>query len=407
MSLIQPLLKGLAQPLLIPTTGLPADYWDAVAALGEKWSLNGSLIGSNGTPVTFTRASQKIYQDSQGKWRSYAVDTPAYGVGLSLEGQSSTKTTGLNDGSTASGVTRSSGDGEDALAVSIATAKSEGVDFSDIQPLVDSSDLLGVVELDCSSATINTAYDLDGAVGNTNPFTISIFGAVTNGLSANFGLSSLLIGSTPVSGLHFSRFYSANISASLASDESRIVVPAGCKAYIALWNTNEEEILTSPIKGAAATRALDDAQISTTGMPVQDCAYYIELPRGIRDVGFNPYVLDSYIDANNFTRLIHAEGASEMVFRKRVAGVQYDARIAYSGGPAAFLLANDSLGGVSITSSEGEADTNTNTLDFQLGATWQFGSSNDGANTNPIFDEEAKFKYFYTSDISLEAAALA
>ena len=85
MSLIQPLLKGLAQPLLIPTTGLPADYWDAVAALGEKWSLNGSLIGSNGTPVTFTRGSQKIYQDSQGKWRSYAVDTPAYGVGLSLE----------------------------------------------------------------------------------------------------------------------------------------------------------------------------------------------------------------------------------------------------------------------------------------------------------------------------------
>jgi len=413
MSLIQPLLKGLTQPLLIPTTGLPADYWDAVAALGEKWGLNGSLLGSNGTPVTFTRASQKIYQDSQGKWRSYAVDTPAYGVGLSLEGSITNKCTNFNFAPDA-GLTSVSDNANCTTARVLIDDVPEPYQ-SQIRAAFPDTNIApwnGYVFCSAGAASGTATATISGATGNTNTHVGSVF-AVRAGGDNSALLRVTAQASENVEIMGDSSFQRWVLPAFTPSDGARTIqvrVPNNGAVYWFGNQLEESQIETSPIAttGGSATRALDDAQVSTAGMPVQDCAYYIELPRGVRDNGLDRYIFESRVDADNTFRLFYQSSNARFRAWKENAAVTVIANADYvaDGSPVAILIKNSSVDGFSIELSNGEQDSKTNTDDIVLNSIVQFGADDSGSMLNPLFAEEANFKYFNTSDITLEAAAL-
>ncbi len=409
MSMFGPMIEngGMFKPMIRPANGFPPGYEEAAEALLACWSFNKTLEGEgpSATTANFTRASESNYPNTLGNYINALNDVPQYGIGLKLEGASTTKTTGLNDGSTAGNVNRASGDGALPAVVSLSAAEAEGVDLSQIQDQITKGKIVGIVELDCEGATGNTRYTFNGSTGNTNQHTISVFGAVTNGLSANFGLGGGLVGSIPVSGLTLARFGSTDITPVGAGNLMLLQVPQGCKAYAVLWNLEESEILTSPIIGAAATRALEDCSVSTAGFPTNDCSFYFNLPRGIRNNGSNQTVIETRIDGNNRFIVQYAPGSGAISVQKVNGGAFQAADIAYAGdgSPIAGIANFRASTGFTVKGSNGSTDSNANNAALNIGATMQFGATNN-LLTNPMFAEIAGFAVFNSPDISLEAA---
>jgi len=405
--MFSPMFQSMFQDQFQPQAANLVDIAAAKAALGEKWQFQGDLNGTNGTPVIFTRASEANYPNVLGKYINYPDDAPAYGVGLLTEGAGTSKNTGLNDGSTAASITKPAGDGLDASVATFSAAEADGIDLSEVQHLIDDDDIAGLILLDATAATIDTQYAFQGSVGNTNPHTFSILSAVVNGGSVTMGLAAGLIGSVSITGSKLTRFYSANVTPAGAGNGQRITVPVGEKCYVVIWNLCESEILQSPIIGAAGSRALVDSQVSTAGMPVNDCAYYIEMPRGIRDNGLDQFIFDSVIDANNRFRVLFDFSVGSIRVQKRSAAASYNLDLAYTadGSPVQMIIKNDSTGGFSAELSNGSTATDANTGDLQLNSVINFGTNS--SQGNPLFSEIANFKYFNTSDITLEAAARA
>lgn len=157
------------------------------------------------------------------------------------------------------------------------------------------------------------------------------------------------------------------------------------------------------LQGAHDAEALTDLQVSTVGMPVNDCAYYFELPEGVIDSGSNMYLFESRPSTTNFFQVIFISSSNELLYRKKTAGTQYDVRVPYTGGPVKCLLKNSSTAGMSIETSEGEFDDDNNTSNLTFSSIIQVG--NNEALTLPLFAPMAKFKYFTDDDITLAEAS--
>ena len=402
MSLVKSLTRPLIAPLLLPLTGLTQDIIDAIAALGEKWPLSGSLIGSKGTEITLTRASQKIYQDARGQWRAYTDDVPAFGVGLSLEGASTNKCTNFNFAPDAALTNITLGTNVNGSRV-IPTELPSG-----FQPLVDAAVSNGyVVEADNTDVSTR-AVIIAGSTGNTNAHSATVWVRVTSGTGGTFGGTGGTVDSVAFTNTDWQKIDLENFTPGSTGTALLFNIDAGTTIEFIGNQLEESQIVTSPIavEGSSATRALDDAQVSTTGFPVNDCAYYIELPRGITDNGASQMIFTSYVDTNNFTRIFYVP-SSGIRFQKRIAGSNNQFTLTYAGdgSPINLLAINDSTAGWSAELSNGQTGSDVNTGDLPLGSTIQLGATT--FLVNPLFSEEASFKYLNTSNITLEAAKYA
>jgi len=391
---------GHSAGMIQPSIPLGPEGDAAKAALGEKWPLQTNLNGTNGTPVILTRASQEINQDVYGKWRAYTDDVPAFGVGLSLEGESTNKCTNFNFAPDAA-LTNVTGT---ALGVTSRVLDAEGLSAAGFQPLID--DLVSnsyVYHIDNTGGGARVSLNIGGVSGNTNQHVLSAF---TRGNGSIHYATQYGSDKTVFSSLSYDRV--VHTPAVGSSQPLVISVEAGEECWFFGNQLEESQIVTSPIavEGSSATRALDDAQVSTTGFPVNDCAYYIELPRGITDNGATQIILASYVDASNFTRIYYLNTSGNIVVQKRVGGVNIFLTASYSGDgtPFSALFTQDSVSGLTLDLSTGiSATPNADTADIAIGSIIQLGATT--FLVNPLFSEEAIFKYFNTSDITLEAAA--
>ena len=412
--LLKPRLKPRLKPNLrsrFESINSSAD--SARASLVEKYSLSTNLKSTTGQEATFSRASNKIAFDySQQQFLNFEPDQPAFtSVNLLLEGVITNRSITNNNGSSAAGVTISSGDG--AAATTATFASVSGVDFSSVQPLIDDSTLLNVIVLDNSAGTLTTVYDFADDIATTNNKSISIFGSSVGGAST-FSLSGA--GSVNISGSKFNRFKSENITPSLASDVRQVSVPVGAICYVNLDQIEESSsIATSPIvvSGASATRLADDLQLPTAGWsPFNDIGIYLKVVYAGSDAAFQRF-FDTEIDANNGLQLRYRTDTQRIAAINRVAGVNNTAEVipsALSKLDTVELFCKQVPGvgltmGVSINRSDVVFDINSNMSDLQIGTFAQIAARLGISNyTNGFYSD---IKVFSSSDVDLEAARYA
>jgi len=113
----------------------------------------------------------------------------------------------------------------------------------------------------------------------------------------------------------------------------------------------------------------------------------------------------SYVDANNYTRIFH--DGTNIVFRRRVSGVNYDATkaLTYAAGTTykiAARISNATGGDVFIAGVKGTNSPNTSAL--QLGANFSVGHDGNGANHS--FAPIRNVKHYDTALTDEQVAAL-
>ena len=113
----------------------------------------------------------------------------------------------------------------------------------------------------------------------------------------------------------------------------------------------------------------------------------------------------SYVDANNYTRIFH--DGTNIVFRRRVSGVNYDATkaLTYAAGTTYKIAAriSDATGGdVFVAGVKGTNSSNTSAL--QLGANFSVGHDGNGANHS--FAPIRNVKHYDTALTDVQVAAI-
>lgn len=406
MSLNQPLAKPLSLPLAKPLTGLGQDYFDAVAALGECWPLDSTLQGSEGTPITLTRASAAIYEDVLGKYQKFATNTPALSGGwLDVSGQIQNKCTNYNLNPADLTNVTTSGSGSFSAA-----DKSTFLSTTKFSNLLSNSDINGkMIQCDNTGAGGTSTISFNGAAGNTNTHSIKVFVYVESG-TATVKRSTTTAGKVALTAS--SALQEVVIEGFTAAAGDVIEVVVADDAIVSAFANMLTETSTAPkslieCAGAAGTQALDDVQVSTTGWPVNDCAYYIELPKGIVDNGVNQYLFDSTVDASNWFRILFISGANliRLSLRNTAVTVNLDVSYTADGTPIDLLLTADSTSGKSVYCSNGEIDTDASTVNLVFDTTCQIAAFNN--LTLNLFAPVKMLKRFNSSDITLEGAEYA
>jgi len=107
---------------------------------------------------------------------------------------------------------------------------------------------------------------------------------------------------------------------------------------------------------------------------INDGSYLIFLPQGIVDSGANQGLLESFVDANNYIRVIYTGTA--IVVNMVVSGALTQLVAGYTSGSGALalMITNHSVNGKVLMLSSGLSDTDPNTDDFQLNSIMQIGN---------------------------------
>ena len=94
----------------------------------------------------------------------------------------------------------------------------------------------------------------------------------------------------------------------------------------------------------------------------------------------------TYVDASNYTAILH--DATNMIMRKRIAGVNYDATIAnaFTTNTTYKVCGSWGASGVTVTLDGTEGTANANTTAAQIAATMQWGA--DGNSLQQPFATE-------------------
>jgi len=388
MSLARSLNQFLVNPLvraLHSVAGLDA----ARAALVEKWPMNGSLVGSEGTPITFTRASKDNYPTVLGGFLMQAINAPSYGAGLALNGSLTNICTNNN------------------LAVDAAlTNITDGANVTSSRVVggaLNAGTDVYVVESTASAASGNSVQ-IGGTAATATSHSAKLVFKVTAGAGG-----WLHIGTTPTNGIRLDSTefvvidlndYTATIGDNLyvTPDNGATIQWLGnCFYNLAFATPHIVETL-----GATGTLAQVDAQLSTTGFPVNGCSYYLELPKGVRDNGTNQVLIDSFADASNYFRVNYSLANGLRVI-KRVGGTNYilSVPLVADGTPFSLIITQDSTSGIELTLSNGLTDSDPDTQDIQLDSVLVLGRRDDYAQ--PLYSEEAQLKVF-NEVVTLEAA---
>lgn len=393
MTLSAPLKKYLRNSLIKPLGGYPEGYWDARANLGEVWKLSPSgLSGSEGTAITYTRASTKLYPDALGYLRAYTTDQAAFRAGLSVEGASTNQVTIYNWSPDASltNVTDSANMTTSRVLIADVPSPYKEQIQARLSLLTAGGTNNGYIFKHVASGGAGTAT-FAATLANTNDHTYSVFAVVdsasaTNALQTNTQTSEKVALPTT-----FGRVDYTFTPTLTTSREPQIALDDGDTAY-SIGVQAEEGGLSSPIvtSGTTGTRAADSATVSTTGWAVNNTTIYIECPKGIVETGAIQYLWASQVDGANWTVLFYNSG--NLIFQRRIAGVAYNATVPYTADGTPFTVActNHSTNGSDIHISTGATSTpNATAGDMPLAATARLGAFPTG--TFPMFGE---LKYF-------------
>lgn len=109
----------------------------------------------------------------------------------------------------------------------------------------------------------------------------------------------------------------------------------------------------------------------------------------------------SYVDASNYTALLH--DGTKYIWRKRIAGVNYDAELtaAYANGTSAKIVLTLGASGINLAVDGVLGTAHANTDDAQLGTRWQWGSDGNGGQ-----QAGAAFKEMYLTPRTMSDAEL-
>jgi hypothetical protein len=133
--------------------------------------------------------------------------------------------------------------------------------------------------------------------------------------------------------------------------------------------------------GAAVTRNADVEGYPASGniLAAQGTVYLEFTPNHAPLAATSLYLWGTYVDANNSTQILH--DGTNLIFRKRIAGVNYDATIAltYVSGTMYKMCASWGAGGTTIYLNGTAGTPNANTTAAQIGTTIQSGADGNGA----------------------------
>lgn len=374
---------------------------EIIANLGEVWPMDSTLQGSNGTPITLTRASTKILQRYvDNAYISKAVDEAGLtGASTLVEGASTNKCINYNFAPDAAltGITQDATVTTTRVHIDTVPEPYKSQILNQFQYLSDWNDYVYKSVNSTGAANLNAA----GACGNTNAHSISCFGVSVSG-NTNIRLSGQ---ATLVPfGSVFGRVKSENLTPSIISRIFQIRFTDADTIYWLGNQLEESQIATSPIvtSGASGTRAADSATVSTTGFPTQNMAILMYFPRGIKDNGTNQWLFDSRTDAANRTDII-CLSTGAIRFRKEVAGVVALRDANYTFGEPVWVLCRQTDNqGMRIDMSNGEdsgylADTTALTYD----TTARIGAQFSGAS--PLFAEVGYLAHISGTAAEIEA----
>ena len=182
----------------------------------------------------------------------------------------------------------------------------------------------------------------------------------------------------------------------IAQARYRTVSSVGDQCYpgdgssLYFWGSQTEEgaFASSYIKNtsstANATRDMDVLQYQVGGnIASNDETIYLEwAPVSIPSPMGTVFLWGSYVDTNNYTAILH--DGTNLIARKRIAGVNYDAVKALS----YFALTKykiaarfSSLSGIDIFVNGSKGTNNSNTSGLALGANFQIGADGNSANS--------------------------
>ncbi len=260
---------------------------DALAAELEALGLDSSIFGAAGIPApvfanllprragvwdalpnthgygdfssAFTRASEALYRDGSGIWRSAGngilrPDHDASGnfLGVLLEPESINKCTNYNANPDAalSNITKSG----DAAATLTRVDDTAALAAAGLQAVCSSG---FVFKLDNSAGSTNALAEVTGAVGNTNAHSCSVMwrGSGTGSVGLNTGAPA----AQPLpSG--YERFKAPDRTPLSAGNFWTLFANAGAVIYFVLNQVEEHVVVTSPITtvGSTSTRSADD-----------------------------------------------------------------------------------------------------------------------------------------------------
>jgi hypothetical protein len=247
----------------------------------------------------------------------------------------------------------------------------------------------------------NTAILLTDAVGANgglviiNPST----GAVVSA-PATFGVGwsapSVLVDS-PVNSWYRIRFQITSDTSAiirfycqLANGVSRTYTGDGT-SRVGIWGVTVQEttaLTYIPTTSAAVTRNNDVHQITHGGSIVSsNCTLSFPLWTPLVVGSFVSAIWGSYVDANNSTTLFHDGATNTLIFRKRVAGVNYDATTALTptAGTSYDITARHSSAlGTDVFLNNVQGTTNANTLGMQLASTFQVSTDGNSITSGSV-----------------------
>lgn len=147
-----------------------------------------------------------------------------------------------------------------------------------------------------------------------------------------------------------------------------------------------------PTTDSAVTRTKDTLKNDSTVINTNNFCLQMQYSPLGDNVG-TPYIWGTYVDASNSTSIFH--DGTNFVFRKRIAGVNYDSTIAYDYDANEIIkigVRASSTAGIDIFVNGTKGTNNANTTAIQKGTTYEIGSDGNGGNqANGLIKT---FKYF-------------
>lgn len=182
----------------------------------------------------------------------------------------------------------------------------------------------------------------------------------------------------------YERLISENQTPPAENSRVRLQTPTGGTLYATLVDVQKGAYLTPPIvtAGAAATRAGTQLGYqSASNLPANDFTVSMTIrPYATPSAQGTVYLFGTYVDASNSTAILH--DGTNLIFRKRIAGVNYDATkaFAYSKDTTYTIVVRaDSTNGIDVFQGGAKGTTHVNTANIQAGASFYVAQDGNGA----------------------------
>lgn len=241
-----------------------------------------------------------------------------------------------------------------------------------------------VYKLDNSAAVAFAVVVVAGVAGNTNNHSFSIFtkcAANSGNTFIRFSTTTASSAIVPISTTY--QLVKGESKAAVATDSVSIRINQGETVYFTLPQLEELPFATSPIitAGATATRAAAILAEPIANLRSNSIAGGIDWTPTMAASTVR-WLWGAYKDASNYFGILRDGAAGTVIFRKRIAGVNYDASYTIAVTPGTTYKVGWRLGaaGVDIFINGVKGTGNANTTDAAVPTAWQLGADGNSAN---------------------------